>query len=90
MLVLKKPLITEKATTSAMSSNPVYVFEVPAFANKVMIRESFVERFGKKPLKINIVNLPARRVSVRGNFGIKSGKKKALIFLAPGQTIDLV
>lgn len=90
LIILKKPVITEKATTFAISDKPVYVFEIPAFANKTMVKESFVERFNKKPVKINIINLPAQKVSVRGNSGTKSGKKKALVFLASGQTIDLV
>lgn len=89
-IVLKKPRITEKATVLAGLANPVYTFEVPIEANKIMIKKAVIDRFKVTPLKISIINLPAKRVFVRRRQGVRSAVKKALVYLKPGQTIDTI
>ena len=89
-IILKKPRITEKATLLSGLANPVYIFEVPSEANKVMIKKAVIDRFKVTPVKINIINLPAKRVFFRRRSGVRSGVKKALVYLKPGQTIDTI
>jgi large subunit ribosomal protein L23 len=87
-IILTRPRITEKASYLIEAKNPVYTFEVAADANKVEIKKAVLNLYKVKALKVNIVNLPAKNVMRRGKKGTKSALKKALIFLAPGATID--
>lgn len=89
-LILQKPRITEKATFLTGNKYPVYTFEVPAEANKIQIKKAVEKTFKVTPLKIRIINLPSKVVSVRRIKGVRSGVKKALVFLPVGQSIDTV
>lgn len=89
-LVLKKPRITEKATYLSGNKYPVYTFEVPVWAGKIEIKKAFEKDFKVKPLKVRIINLPSKVVTFRRQKGVRSGVKKAMIYLPVGQTIDVV
>ncbi len=86
--VLTKPHITEKASMHA--ENNVYVFEVSKRANKTLVRNAVKELYKVTPVKINIVNTPSKSVSSRGIKGVKSGKKKALVYLKKGDAIEII
>lgn len=86
--VLTRPHITEKA--SALAEKGVYVFEVDKRATKISIRHAVKEIYRVTPLKVNIVRLPAKQVVVRGKKGMKPGKKKALVYLKKGDTIEII
>lgn len=86
--VLTKPHITEKASMHA--ENNVYVFEVSKRANKATVRSIVKELYKVDPVKVNIVNLPAKKVVSRGIKGMKPGKKKALVYLKKGDTIEII
>lgn len=95
--VLKRPRITEKAAVfaeSVSSTATVYTFEVPKSANKTEVKKAFVEKYNVTPAKINMVNLPSKKVGSRRRRGTKggvvAGVKKALVFLKPGDKIDIV
>ncbi len=86
--VIIRPRITEKS--GMLSQSGVYTFEVTKNANKVMIASAVKSAFKVTPLKIAIVNLPARKVFVRGRRGVVSGTRKALVTLKKGDKIDFV
>jgi large subunit ribosomal protein L23 len=86
--ILKKPHITEKASMHA--ENNVYVFEVSKRANKTLIKNAVKELYKVSPIKINIVNSPAKNVTSKGIKGTKTGKKKALVYLKKGDTIEII
>ena len=88
--ILKKPRVTEKATLVAGGRLPVFTFEVASDANKLEISRAIRERFKVTPVKIRIVNLPAKRMFRRGSVGYRSGVKKAMVYLKAGETIDIV
>jgi large subunit ribosomal protein L23 len=87
--VLRRPILTEKSSHQYAKLNQ-YVFEVAKNANKSMIKEAVEVIFDVKVLRVNTMIMPAkrsrralsRRVLVR-----KSAYKKAIITLAPGDTI---
>ncbi|MDI9354818.1 MAG: 50S ribosomal protein L23 [Cyanobium sp. MAG06] len=79
--------LTEKA--SGMSNNNVYTLTVTGNANKTELLKEINSNYKVKPIKINIINLPGKKVLVRGRIGEKAGKKKALVFLKKGDTINL-
>ncbi|OHA47437.1 MAG: 50S ribosomal protein L23 [Candidatus Taylorbacteria bacterium RIFOXYD2_FULL_36_9] len=94
-LIIKKPRITEKSGLQAEGANSaegfgVYTFEVTAEANKKNIAKAVKELYKVIPVKVNIVNLPAKKVFSRGKVGRKSGVKKAIVFLKKGDKIEFV
>lgn len=84
--ILKQPHVTEKATMS--SENSVYVFEVDPKTTKSVIAKAFIEKYKITPVKITTVTIQAKNVFVRGKKGLKSGYKKAYVYLAKGQKLE--
>ncbi len=85
--IIIKPRVAEKA--SAATAYNVYTFQVSPRANKIQVAEAVHALYKVKPIKVNIVNLPAKRVTVRARQGVKPGVKKALVYLKSGDKIDL-
>jgi len=88
--VLIRPHLTEKATMAASGKNPVFIFEVIALANKSEVSKEVEKKYKVKPTRVNIVNLPRKQVTVRGKKGFQTAIKKALVYLKPGEKIELV
>lgn len=87
--VLLRPRITEKA--SVLSSKNVYVFDILPRANKKEVTAAIFKKYGFKPVKVNITTVKEKRIlSRRGTSGIKSGGKKALVYLKKGDKIEIV
>jgi len=82
-----RPRITEKA--SLQSNVNAYTFVVATTATKLTVASEIKAKHGVTPVKVNITNLPPRRVFVKGKHGVKSGLKKAIVFLKKGDTIKL-
>jgi large subunit ribosomal protein L23 len=87
-LILHSPRITEKSTD--LSEKGAYVFVVDTGATKTSVKEAFVSKYKVVPVKINIVNLPAKTTFRRGVRGSKSGVKKAVVYLKTGDKIEIV
>lgn len=87
--VLLRPRITEKAAVGADKSN-VYVFEVAENATKKSISASVRDAYKVTPEKVNVVTIPSKQVFVRGKKGVKSGGKKAYVYLKKGDKIELI
>jgi large subunit ribosomal protein L23 len=87
--VLRNPRITEKATMHSMQG--VYVFDIATSATKRDIIRAVSEIYKVLPRKVSIATVPSKNVrSVRtGKKGIKSGGKKAYIYLKKGETITI-
>ena len=88
-LIIKKPRITEKSGLQAEVAG-VYTFEVTEKANKKSVAKVILDIYKVKAVKVNIVNLPAKKVFSRGKVGRKSGIKKAVVYLKAGDKIDFV
>jgi large subunit ribosomal protein L23 len=89
--VLKHPRVTEKATI--LSESGVYVFDVAPRATKKDVAEAVEALYKVTPRKINMVKVPSKRVRMRrqqNKYGVKSGGKKAYVFVKKGDTIDIV
>ncbi len=89
-VILTRPRITEKASSLTEKNEPVYTFEVAAAAGKIAIARAIKEKYGLTPLKVNIINLPGKRVVVRGKRGVTAGIKKAMVYLPKGSQIDFI
>ncbi len=86
--ILVRPRVTEKATISA--ENNVYVFDVAIDANKIQIKEAIKNLYNVTPVKVNITQIPAKKIIYRGKKGVKKRGKKAYVFLKKGDKIDIV
>jgi large subunit ribosomal protein L23 len=87
--VLLRPRITEKASLVAEIHN-VYTFEVPKNVTKDAVRRAVKEFYNVTPVKVAIVNLPAKRVMSRAGVGTKRAVKKAHVYLKKGDKIEFV
>jgi large subunit ribosomal protein L23 len=87
--VLKNPRITEKA--SMHQSIGVYTFDVAINATKTQIAEAIRNTYKVSPRKIRIVQIPVKqtRSTRTGKRGIKTGGKKAYVYLTSGETITI-
>ncbi|MFA5000156.1 MAG: 50S ribosomal protein L23 [Patescibacteria group bacterium] len=85
--ILAKPLITEKATD--LSAENKYVFMVAAGANKIEIAKAIHSVYGIKPIKVNLINIPGKRVSRGRISGQRKDRRKAVITLAKGESIKI-
>lgn len=89
--ILRRPILTEKSSHQYAKLNQ-YVFEVANNATKSMVKDAVETIFDVKVLRVNTMIMPAkrsrralsRRVLVR-----KSAYKKAVVTLAPGDTISV-
>ncbi|MDI9348439.1 MAG: 50S ribosomal protein L23 [Candidatus Symbiobacter sp.] len=85
--ILRAPIITEKATRLA-EFNQV-VFEVRNNATKPEIAASIEAIFKVKVVSVNTLNIKGKTKFFKGRRGRRSDYKKAMVTLAPGQTIDM-
>ncbi|MEL6523996.1 MAG: 50S ribosomal protein L23 [Pseudomonadota bacterium] len=85
--VIRKPVITEKATM-ASEANAV-VFEVAIDANKPQIKEAVEGLFGVKVKAVNTTITKGKVKRFRGMLGKRKDVKKAYVTLEEGNTIDV-
>ncbi len=85
--VIRKPIITEKATMT--SENGAVVFEVAMDANKPQIKEAVESLFGVKVKAVNTSITKGKTKRFRGQLGKRKDVKKAYVTLEEGNTIDV-
>jgi large subunit ribosomal protein L23 len=95
--VLRLPVITEKSTAMAnptpsrkrgLNPSPKYVFRVAREANKIEIRQAVQERFKVVVLDVNTMTVRPRERGTGKRRGSIPAWKKAIVTLAPGQSIE--
>ena len=84
--ILVRPLITER-TTQLMAEDK-YVFVVAKAANKIEIAKAVAEVFKVKVAKVNTVNVTGKKKRMGRTEGKRPDYKKAIVKLAPGETIE--
>ena len=94
-IILVKPHITEKATELASNdpNHPVYVFRVAKEVTKPAVVGAIRRLFNVTPIKVNIINSPAKVITPRGRRGRpghSAGFKKAMVMLKKGDKIEIV
>ena len=85
--LIKKPIITEKATMASEAG--AVVFEVAMSATKPQIKTAVEEVFGVKVKAVNTTITKGKSKRFRGRAGERSDKKKAYVTLEEGNTIDV-
>jgi large subunit ribosomal protein L23 len=85
--VIRKPVITEKATMA--SEHGGVVFEVAIDATKPEIKEAVETLFKVKVKAVNTVTTKGKTKKFRGRPGRRKDVKKAYVTLVDGHAIDV-
>jgi large subunit ribosomal protein L23 len=85
--VIKRPLITEKATV--LTGEQKYAFEVARHANKNQIRDAVQAAFNVHVLKVNTMNVRGKSRRAGRLYTRTRAWKKAIVTLAEGETIQV-
>lgn len=83
---IKTPHVTEKATMLEQENK--YVLKIPSKANKISLRKALFSLYGKKIVKISIINVKPKQRKRGRKIGYRSGYKKAIITLKKGEKLD--
>ncbi|HNW71484.1 MAG TPA: 50S ribosomal protein L23 [Candidatus Paceibacterota bacterium] len=86
--IIKNPRITEKASFNA--EHNAYTFDVSKDANKTEIKKAIFSLYKVHPTRVNILKIQEKRVTSRGIKGVKSGGKKAVVYLKEGDKIEFI
>jgi large subunit ribosomal protein L23 len=84
--VVKRPLITEKATI--MKERNKYAFEVSKAANKQQVKEAVEEAFKVSVVKVTVMSVPGKMRRVGRRQVLTPVWKKAVVTLAAGDKIE--
>ena len=85
--VVIAPIVSEKSYASTVTGR--YTFKVHQDAHKTQVRQAVEELFDVKVTRVNVIKVqakPKRRGLYRGT---RPGWKKAVVTLAPGNTIEI-
>jgi len=85
--ILIAPVLSEKS--NALRDEGKYVFKVDPRASKIEIKEAVRKVFDVKVIDCTVLNVRGKLKRVRGRPGLTSSWKKAIVRLAPGETIKV-
>ncbi|MBS5115913.1 MAG: 50S ribosomal protein L23 [Erysipelotrichaceae bacterium] len=86
--VLKKPVLTERSLTLQAEENK-YTFDVELDANKIEIKHAVEKMFNVKVVNVNTMRVKAKTKRVGKYVGKTNRRKKAIVTLAEGDSINL-
>jgi large subunit ribosomal protein L23 len=86
--IIKNPRVTEKGSF-ALEQN-VYTFDVAKSTTKAEIKKAVFALYKVKPIKVNVLAVPAKKVMLRGRTGSKGGGRKAFVYLKKGDKIEFI
>lgn len=91
--ILIEPVVTEKTNAMRESKSVKYVFRVMPEVNKFQVMDAVRKIFNVKPISCNIAWVKSKKRTSRTKSGYregeKSGWKKAIVTLSPGEKIDI-
>jgi large subunit ribosomal protein L23 len=87
--VILRPVVSEKSYS--LLDAGTYTFVVAPGSNKTEIRHAIEVIFGVNVVKVNTLNRPGKRKRNRKQqtFGKRPDTKRAIVTLAPGQSIPI-
>jgi large subunit ribosomal protein L23 len=86
--VILAPVVSEKSY-DLIEKNNTYTFEVAPRSHKDEIRDAVEEVFGVRVLSVNTMNRKGKVKRTGYVMGRRKNTKRALVKLAPDDTIDL-
>lgn len=85
--VLVKPLISEKAAHLKLQNK--YLFQVSSSTTKNEIKKAIFHVYGVWPIEVNVINIKGKKVRYGKSQGITKDKKKAVITLKSGDSMEV-
>lgn len=85
--IIRRPVVTEKSTL--LQDDDRYTFEVAKSATKHQIKEAVEEAFNVSVVKVNTMMVRGSRRRLGPRFSTSRSWKKAIVQLAPGNTITI-
>jgi large subunit ribosomal protein L23 len=85
--LIRRPLITEKATRLKEASNTI-CFEVAVTANKIEVAKAVEKLFSVKVVDVRLANREGKWKRMGRFIGQRKAWKKAYVRLAPDQKIE--
>ncbi len=85
--ILIAPVLSEKS--NELREQGKYVFKVDPSASKIEIKEAVRKLFDVKVIDCTVINVFGKMKRVRSRAGRTSSWKKAIVRLAPGETIKV-
>lgn len=86
--LVKRPIITEKA--SNLASINQYVFLVENRATGPEVKKAIEATYKVKVQSVRTINVPSRVKRVGRNIGEKPGYRKAIVTLKKGEKLDIL
>jgi Ribosomal protein L23 len=86
--IIKAPIVTEKTADLAQNHNTI-VFSVDPKANKTQIKQAVEKVFDVKVESVNTLNATTKKKRVGKYTGRTNKRKKAIVKLAEGSSIEL-
>ena len=86
--IIKGPIITEKSMSLQQNENTI-TFSVDIKANKTQIKQAIEKIFNVKVESVNTVNVKPKKKRVGRYVGKTNRKKKAIVKLKEGSSIEL-
>lgn len=86
--IIRAPWFSEKALIA--TEKGIYTFAVPSSATKSDVAGAIKEIYKVEPRAVRIVNLPAKRKTMRNRrgVGVRAARRKAYVYLKSGDTIQ--
>ena len=85
--IVLRPIVTEKSARLNANDN-TYVFQVGNDANKHEIKRAVEALFGVRVAAVRTINVRGKTKRFGRFYGKRSNWKKAVVTIAPGQTVE--
>ena len=85
--IIKAPIVTEKS--ASLNENNTVVLSVDPKANKTQIKQAVEKVFNVKVESVNTLNVKPKTKRVGRYSGLANRKKKAIVTLKEGSSIEL-
>jgi large subunit ribosomal protein L23 len=85
--ILIEPVLTEKS--NVIREQGQYTFRVNARASKPEIMAAVSEAFNVHAVSCRVINVASKPKRLRGRAGVTATWKKAIVKVAPGETIKV-
>jgi len=85
--VIQRPVVTEKSSIAREEAN-IATFRVDPNATKLEIRQAIETLFDVKVERVRTMQQPGKKKRIGKSVGRRPAWKKAIVELAPGQSIE--
>ncbi len=85
--IILKPVVSEKSY--GLLDENVYTFVVHPDANKTQIKIAVQQIFNVRVLSVNTINRAGKRKRTKYGWGQRKATKRAMVSLAPGDSIEI-